>query len=339
MAATADPKLLKSVPLEVRTSWSNRVEAEAMGMDTERSWMNMILSYIRDGTLLVDRKQTKRLKCRVARYTLLNGVLYRRGFTLPFLRCLDDKEVNYVLREVHEGICGNHSGARTLAFKVLRQGYFWLTMHQDSKEMTRNCKVCQSFSDVPTQPPEKLTVVSFPWPFAQWRIDLIGPLPKEWGAVTHAIITIDYFTKWVEVEALSQITEKKTTSFVWKNIICRYGISHDIITDNERQFDNHNFREFCQNLGVELKFCSPAHPHAKRQVEAANKVIKKLLKIRLGERKGYRVLWAYRIEMANGFGPTHAVPIIRFMLCRFVPARHTCHAVGRVVPCLGKIAH
>ena len=123
-------------------------------------------------------------------------------------------------------------------------------MHQDAKEMTRSCKACQSFSDIPAQPPEKLTTMSSPRPFAQWGIDLIGPLPKGRGAATHAIMAIDYFKKWVEVEALSQITEKKTTGFVWKNIICRYGIPYAIITDNWRQFDNHNFREFCQNLGV-----------------------------------------------------------------------------------------
>ena len=50
----------------------------------------------------------------------------------------------------------------------------------------------------------------------------------------HAIVAINYFRKWVEVKALSQITEKKTIGFVWKNIICRYEILYAIITDNER---------------------------------------------------------------------------------------------------------
>ena len=59
-----------------------------------------------------------------------------------------------------------------------------------------------------------------PWPFAQWGIDLIGPLPKGRGTAMHAIVAIDYFTKWIEVEALSRITEKKTTDFVWRNLVC-----------------------------------------------------------------------------------------------------------------------
>lgn len=123
---------------------------------------------------------------------------------------------------------------------------------------------CQSFANLSTQPPEKLTFMASPWPFAQWTIDLIGPLPKGRGPATDAIVIIDYFTKWVEVEALSRITEKKMTDFVWRNLVCRYGIPYALIADNGRQFDNNNFREFCQNLGIELKFCLPAHPQSNR---------------------------------------------------------------------------
>ena len=160
MAAIANPKLPKSVPLEVRTSPSIGEEAEVMRISTEESLMDPILAYIRDGVLPEDKRQARKLKCRAARYTLLDEVLYRRGFTLPLLRCVDDEEADYVLREIHEGICGNHSGARTLAFKALRQGYFWPTMHQDAKKMAKNCKTCQSFSEVPAQPPEKLTTMT-----------------------------------------------------------------------------------------------------------------------------------------------------------------------------------
>ena len=151
MATIADRKLPKSIPLEVKTSPSIREEVEVIRMSTERSWIDQILSYIRDSILSEDRKQTRKLKCRATRYTLLDGVLYRQGFTLPILRCLDGEEANYVLREIHEGVCSNQSRAKTLAFKALWQGYFWPTMHQDAKGITKNCRVCQNFSDVPAQ--------------------------------------------------------------------------------------------------------------------------------------------------------------------------------------------
>ena len=124
MATIADPKLPKSVPLEVRISPSIEKEVEVMRVSTEESLMDPILSYICDGILQEGKKQARKLKCRATRYTLLDGVLYRRGFTLSLLRYLDDKKADYILREINEGICGNYSGARTLAFKALRQGYF-----------------------------------------------------------------------------------------------------------------------------------------------------------------------------------------------------------------------
>ena len=92
--------------------------------------------------------------------------------------------------------------------------------------------------------------------------------------------------KWVEVEALSRIMKKKTIDFVWRNLVCRYEILYALIADINRQFDNHNFRDFCQNLGIELKFCSLAYLQSNRQVEAANRVIKRLLKTRLRAKNG-----------------------------------------------------
>lgn len=67
--------------------------------------------------------------------------------------------------------------------------------------------------------------------------------------------------------------------------MCRYGVPYTLIADNDKQFDNHIFKGFCMDLRIELRFCSPAHPQANGQVEAANKTIKRLLKIKLGKKK------------------------------------------------------
>ena len=70
------------------------------------------------------------------------------------------------------------------------------------------------------------------------------------------IVGIDYFTKWVEAEALATIIEKNVRSFVWKNIIYRYGISRVLVSDNEKQFDNDSFRDFCSQLGIKNHYSS-----------------------------------------------------------------------------------
>ncbi|XP_022843327.1 uncharacterized protein LOC111366872, partial [Olea europaea var. sylvestris] len=136
------------------------------------------------------------------------------------------------------------------------------------------------------QPSQELTTVSTPWPFSKWSVDLIGPLPKGRGGASFTIVAIDYFTKWVEVEPLEKITEANTSKFLWKNIICRFGIPHSIVSDNGRQFDNKKVRELCEELGIKKHFSIPHHPQANGQVEAVNKTIKHILKRKLDVSKG-----------------------------------------------------
>ena len=82
----------------------------------------------------------------------------------------------------------------------------------------------------------------------------MGPFPLRKKQFKFLIIAIDYFTKWVEAELVTMITEAKVTRFVWKNIICRFGVLHAIISDNGKQFDNPKFRKFCQDLGLKNQY-------------------------------------------------------------------------------------
>ena len=75
-------------------------------------------------------------------------------------------------------------------------------------------------------------MITSPWPFAQWGIDIVGLLPLGKGQVKFLLVAIDYFTKLVEAEALATIMEARIQNFVWKNIICRFGIPLMIISDN-----------------------------------------------------------------------------------------------------------
>ena len=90
--------------------------------------MTPIISYLKDGSLPEGKDEARRLRVQSARYVLLSDVLYKRGFSQPYLRCLSSDEANYLLREVHEEACGNHLGARSLIHKVVRVGYYWPTI-------------------------------------------------------------------------------------------------------------------------------------------------------------------------------------------------------------------
>lgn len=147
------------------------------------------------------------LKWQASKFTLLNGLLYRRSFSYPLLRCVGSADADYILREIHEGICEDHLGGRSLAQKALRQGYYWLTMRKDAAELVLKCDGCQRHAHIQRQPSSPLSPLSAPWPFAQWGMDILGPFPPASGQRKFLLVTIDYFTKWTEAEALAKITE------------------------------------------------------------------------------------------------------------------------------------
>ena len=195
--------------------------------------MSLIVSFLQDGHLPQDTEEARKVKKRAARFTILNDTLYKRGFSMPYLKCYEE-EAKYILEEIHEGVCGDHAGPRSPVSKVVKTDYFWPTMQVDARELVRKCDKCQRFGNVQRLPAEKLTTISSPWPFAQWGIDIIDPLPQGKGHVKFLPVAIDYFRKWVEAEALETITEARIQGFVWRNIICRFGIPQTIITDNGR---------------------------------------------------------------------------------------------------------
>ena len=138
---------------------------EIQQVEGEENWMTPILLYLKDGRLSEDKDKARRLRIKAAKYVFIDEVLYKRGFSQPYLRCLALDKSNYVLREVYEGACGNHSEARALVHKVVHAGYYWPTIQADAKAYVKVCDQCQRFSNVPRQPSEYLTSIMAPWPF------------------------------------------------------------------------------------------------------------------------------------------------------------------------------
>ena len=132
-----------------------------------------------------------------------------------------------------------------MVHKLIWVGYYWPTMQRDAQAYVKACDKCQRFDNLIRQPTEELTLMTAPWPFAQWGLEIMGPFPTAVKQLKFLVVGIDYFTKWVEVEALATITEKKVQSFVWKNIVCKYSMPRVLVSDNGKQFDNDTFRELC----------------------------------------------------------------------------------------------
>ncbi|XP_008238721.1 PREDICTED: uncharacterized protein LOC103337339 [Prunus mume] len=208
-------------------------------IDHSLTWTDPITQFLQNQTLPADPAEARRVRYRSARYLIINDAIYKRGFSLPYLRCLRGR---------------------------------YLRPNGDSLGYLR-------------QP-------------------LRRSLPST------QVVAVDYFTKWAEAEALATITAARIETFVWQNIVCRFGIPNTIVTDNDRQFDNVKCKQFCSNLKIHLCFASPAHPQSNGQVEAVNKIIKKTLKTKLDKAKGcwpellLEVLWSYRTTFRTSTGET-----------------------------------
>ncbi|GKB64607.1 reverse transcriptase domain-containing protein, partial [Tanacetum coccineum] len=209
-------------------------------------------------------------------------------------------QANYVLREIHEGSCSMHAGTRSVVAKALQIGYYWATMHEDTRKLIRACKDCQVHKPIPRSPQQKLSPITSPWPFYKWGIDIAGPFPEGPGKVKFLIVAIDYFTKWIEAKPVATIPGNQIKKFVWDNIVCRFGLPREIISDNGKQFQDNSFKDWCEKLCIRQHFASVKHPQTNGLVERENRSLGEGIKARLDERRKNwmkefpQVLWAHR---------------------------------------------
>ena len=118
-----------------------------------------------------------------------------------------------------------------------RQCYYWTTMEADCVAHVRKCNQCQVYGDLKHMPPMPLHTMTSPWPFSTWGIEIIGKIhPKAFNGHEFILVAIDYFIKWVEAASCKVLNSKKVAQFIQTNIICRYGVPHEIITDNGQHF-------------------------------------------------------------------------------------------------------
>ena len=299
LATASQEDLSNSTPVEYLVEPSiDLCDVQVAQIRSKPSWMEPIWDYIIDGRLPDDPKEAAKIRARSTRFTNHKGSLYKRGFFTPILKCIAGKDIEYVLTEVHEGICENHIGARALAGKVLRQGYYWPTILKDATDLVKKCRVYKEHTKISRLPSEPLTSITSPWPFQQWGLDILGPLPLGKGQCKFIIFVVDYFTKWAEAEPLATITEQKISNFVLRAIKCRFGIPRALVSNNEKQFDNSKFRDFFAELGIKNYYSSPAHPQSNGQAEVTIRTLKAALKTKLEDLKGKwveylpEVLWA-----------------------------------------------
>ncbi|XP_076949507.1 uncharacterized protein LOC143622180 [Bidens hawaiensis] len=139
-------------------------------------------------------------------------------------------------------------------------------------------------------------------------MDIVGKIRKDPGGKVFMLEMTYYFSKWIEVETFVQVREQEVISFIYRNILTRFGIPTEIICDNESQFISKRTTEFCATWGIKMITSTPVHSQDNGQAKSSNKIIVNNLKKKLGTKKGKWVeellfgLWENRPTSKNAMG-------------------------------------
>ncbi|KAL6321930.1 hypothetical protein AAG906_035834 [Vitis piasezkii] len=249
-------------------------------------WYHDIYQFLRSGTYLevATAKDRRALRHLATRFVICGDTLYRRSADGMLLLCLDRASAYRVIttKKVHAGVCGPHMGGHMLARKIMRTGYFWLTMETDCCQFVQKCPECQIHGDLIHAPPS--------------------------DSHEFILVAIDYFTKWVEAASYARLTSTRVASFIRSHIICRYGVPHELISDRGVHF-RAEVDTLLQKYGIRHHRSSAYRPQTNGAVEATNKNIKRILRkmvetSRDWSEKLHFALWAYRTSFRTSTGAT-----------------------------------
>jgi hypothetical protein len=246
------------------------------------SWVEPFSNYLITGDLPQDEVEARQLQRRAGAYTIINGELYKRSVSGIFQKCIEPEEGIELLREIHQGECEHHASSRALVAKAFRHAFYWPTAQKDAKQLVKQCNGYQRFSKHRNTPAAALKTIPLTWPFAVWGLDMVGPFKTAPGGLTHLLVAVDKFTKWIEAKPIKKLDGSSTIKF-FNDIITRYGVPYSIITDNGTNFAKGVFAEYCGQKGIRLDLALVAHPQSNGQVEKANGLILAGIKPRLVE--------------------------------------------------------
>ena len=228
MLATSSAGSLPRVILVEQLDIANKVVKGMVRIHEVRvgpSWMDLIVKFLKNDVLLKEKSEAEKIQRNVPRFWLSEDhKLYKRSYSEPYLLCIHPEVSELLLEELHEGICRNHTGGRSLSLQAITQGYWWPGMQKEALEYVKKCDQCQRFAPNTHQPKGVFNPLSSPWSFAQWGLDIVGSFPKAAGNKRYLLVGTDYFTKWVEAESLANIRVADAKKFIWRNIVTRFGV-------------------------------------------------------------------------------------------------------------------
>jgi transposase InsO family protein len=126
-------------------------------------------------------------------------------------------------------------------------------------KVMKKCRDCQFFQKQTMKHANPLQSIDISWPFAVWEIDIVGIWPRALGGFRYLFVSIDTFTKWMEVVPTVNITQEVAVKFL-QSIIYRFDVPGRVLIDNETQFKGAKFVRCCADFGIQHQPSSATHP-------------------------------------------------------------------------------
>ncbi|XP_076920380.1 uncharacterized protein LOC143581493 [Bidens hawaiensis] len=124
------------------------------------NWITPLMKYLQEGIVLDDKEEARKLNFRALQYEVIEGTLYRKSYVGPSLKCIDLEEAEYVIKEIHEGICRMHMGAKMVVARAMRVGFYWPAMFLSVLKEIQKFDHCQVHAPVGRKPRSNLVLVS-----------------------------------------------------------------------------------------------------------------------------------------------------------------------------------
>eukprot|EP00253_Pinus_taeda_P034066 PITA_34066 len=182
------------------------------------------------------KDEHRKLRHLAKNYVIISNTLYRRGVDSILRHCLTLEEVKSMINDCHSGACGGRLSRLATAQHMLHASYFWPSLFKDHVEAVKRCHPCQVYTQKMHAHPAPLFPVVTVGPFTKWGIDFTTCNPP--SAVNHKCIisVVDYFMKWAEAMPTYKNDTETVALFLFNQIISRFGIPRDIVTDHGSNF-------------------------------------------------------------------------------------------------------
>jgi hypothetical protein len=232
-----------------------------------------IVRYLGDGVIREDADEWRRRLLETAKKNFeLQGTLLFKKRKDDRLLVIQRSNLDTILLLSHNHPLAGHIGADNTIFRI-QQNHWWPGMTKDIRQHVQNCDTCQKRKKNKDQS-EAASAEIIPKPFYHIGIDIMGPLPRTLTGKRYIVLAIDFFTKWIEAEAIEEADAQTVVKFIHSKIVCQHGVPEQITSDRGTEFLNELVQEFERTYRIKHIKTTAYHPQGNGLTERANQTVK-----------------------------------------------------------------